>query len=56
MVTGMSKAQRLREEGQCAYCGQHDMLTVDHVISRCLFDGVTGGVPSAFPRVIGNVV
>jgi hypothetical protein len=47
----MSKRQRSREEGQCAYCGQHDILTVDHVIPRCLFDGVTGGVPGDAPRV-----
>lgn len=47
----MSKPQRLREAGQCAYCGQHDILTVDHVIPRCLFDGVTGGVPSDVPKV-----
>lgn len=47
----MSKAQRLREEGHCAYCGQHDMLTVDHVIPRCLFDSVTGGVPGDVPRL-----
>ncbi len=47
----MSKRQRSREEGQCAYCGQHDILTVDHVIPRCLFDGVTGGVPGNVPRV-----
>ena len=47
----MSEPQRLREEGQCAYCGQHNMLTVDHVIPRCLFDGVTGGVPGDVPRV-----
>jgi len=26
-------------------------LTVDHVIPRCLFDGVTGGVPGNVPRV-----
>src|SRR5437764_13225133 len=50
-VTGMSKPQRLREEGQCAYCGQHDMLTVDHVIPRCLFDGVRSGVPGDVPKV-----
>src|SRR6266852_4365566 len=48
---GMDKHQRLREWEQCAYCGQHDMLTVDHVIPRCLFDGVTGGVPGDVPRV-----
>ena len=47
----MSKPQRLRTEGQCAYCGQQDLLTVDHVIPRCLFEGVTGGVPSDVPRV-----
>ncbi len=47
----MSMPQRLREEGQCAYCGQHDILTVDHVIPRCLFDGVTGGVPADVPRL-----
>lgn len=47
----MSKSQRLREEGQCAYCGQHDMLTVDHVIPKCLFDGVTSGVPGDVPKV-----
>ena len=50
-VNGMSKPQRSRDEGQCAYCGQHAMLTVDHVIPRCLFDGVTGGVPGDVPRV-----
>jgi hypothetical protein len=27
------------------------MLTVDHVIPRCLFDGVTGGVPGDVPRL-----
>jgi len=47
----MGKAQRLRVEGQCAYCGQHDMLTVEHVIPGCLFDGVTGGVPGDVPRL-----
>ncbi len=47
----MSKRQRSREEGQCAYCGQHDILTVDHVIPRCLFDGVTGGVLGNAPKV-----
>jgi hypothetical protein len=47
----MSKPQRLREEGQCAYCGQHDTLMVDHVIPRCLFDGVTSGVPGDVPKV-----
>lgn len=47
----MSKQQRLRTEGQCAYCGQQAMLTVDHVIPRCLFDGVAGGVPGDVPRL-----
>src|SRR5436305_1800477 len=47
----MSKPQRLREEGQCAYCGHRDMLTVDHVIPRCLFDGVRSGVPGDVPKV-----
>lgn len=47
----MSEHQQLREKGQCAYCGQQDILTVDHVIPRCLFDGVTGGVPDDVPRV-----
>ncbi len=47
----MSKAQRLRDEGQCAYCGQQDILTVDHVIPRCLFNGVAGGVPGDVPRL-----
>src|SRR5258708_36711028 len=47
----MSKRQRSREEEQCAYCGQHDILTVDHVIPRCLLDGVTGGVPGNVPKV-----
>jgi hypothetical protein len=47
----MSKHQRLRTEGQCAYCGQQAMLTVDHVIPRCLFDGVADGVPGNVPRL-----
>lgn len=47
----MSKHQRLREWGQCAYCGQHDMLTVHHVIPRCLFDDVKGGVPGDVPKI-----
>ena len=47
----MSKPQRLREEGQCAYCGQYDLLTVDHVIPRGLFSEVTGGVPGDVPRI-----
>jgi len=47
----MSKSQRLRQGGQCAYCGQRDILTVDHAIPRCLFDGVAGGVPGDVPRV-----
>ena len=47
----MSKPQRLQKKGQCAYCGQYDTLTVDHVIPRCLFDGVIGGVPGDVPRV-----
>src|SRR5258708_21198745 len=47
----MGKRQRVRTSGQCAYCGRHDMLTVDHVIPRCLFDGVTDGVPDAVPKV-----
>src|SRR5947209_14091207 len=51
MVTGMGKAQRLRVEGQCSYCCQHDMLTVEHVIPGCLFEGVTGGVPGDVPRL-----
>src|SRR5260370_22836904 len=46
----MSKPQRLRAEGQCAYCGQHDILTVDHIIPRCLFDGVMSGVPGDVPK------
>lgn len=47
----MSKPQRSRGEGQCTYCGQHNLLTVDHVIPRCLFDSVTGGVPGNVPKV-----
>jgi hypothetical protein len=47
----MSKSQKLREWGTCAYCNRHEMLTVDHVIPRCLFDGVKGGVPGDVPRV-----
>lgn len=47
----MSKRQRSRKEGPCAYCGQQGILTRDHVIPRCLFDGVAGGVPSDVPRV-----
>ncbi len=47
----MSKHQRLRTEGQCTYCGQNDILTVDHVIPRCLFDGIPGGVPGDVPRL-----
>lgn len=47
----MSKRKRLRTEGQCAYCGQHGILTVEHVIPRCLFDGVPGGVPGDVPRL-----
>ena len=47
----MSKPQLSREEGQCAYCGQHEKLTAEHVIPRCLFDGVTGGVPGDAPKV-----
>jgi hypothetical protein len=47
----MSEYQLSREEGQCVYCGQHDLLTVDHVIPRCLFNGVTGGVPGDVPKV-----
>jgi hypothetical protein len=47
----MSNPQLSRGEGQCAYCGQHNKLTVDHVIPRCLFDGVAGGVPDDVPRV-----
>ena len=47
----MSEYQLSREEGQCVYCSQHDILTVDHVIPRCLFNGVTGGVPGDVPKV-----
>src|SRR5258708_5085127 len=47
----MSKPQLSRGEGQCAYCRQHDLLTVDHVIPRCLFEGVAGGVPDDVPKV-----
>ncbi len=47
----MDKHLRLREWEQCSYCGQYDTLTVDHVIPRCLFDGVTGGVPGNVPKV-----
>ena len=47
---GMSQ-QTLREHGLCAYCGRHEQLTVDHVIPRCLFDGVEGGVPGDVPKV-----
>lgn len=47
----MSEYQLSREEGQCVYCSQHDILTVDHVIPRCLFDGVAGGVPGDVPKV-----
>lgn len=43
----MSNHQLSREEEKCAYCGQHSKLTVDHVIPRCLFNGV----PSDAPRV-----
>lgn len=47
----MSKRKRLPVVGQCAYCGRHDTLTVDHVIPRGLFDGVAGGVPGDVPKV-----
>lgn len=47
----MSNSQLSREEEKCAYCDQHNKLTVDHVIPRCLFNGVTGGVPGDVPRV-----
>ena len=47
----MSKHQRLRTEGQCAYCSQQAILTTEHVIPRCLFDGVAGGVPGNVPRL-----
>lgn len=43
-------SKRLRK-GKCAYCGHHNTLTVDHVIPRCLFDGVIGGVPDDVARV-----
>lgn len=51
MVNGMRKHQRSRDERPCAYCGQHALLTVDHVIPRCLFDGVADGVPGDVPKV-----
>lgn len=47
----MSKHKQSRAEGLCAYCGQHSILTVEHVIPRCLFDEVASGVPGNAPRV-----
>lgn len=47
----MGKNGKLQEWGTCAYCGKQAVLTVDHVIPRCLFDGVKGGVPGDTPRV-----
>jgi hypothetical protein len=47
----MSKRKRPQTEGRCASCGQHGILTVEHVIPRCLFDSVPGGVPGDVPKV-----
>jgi hypothetical protein len=41
----------VKERERCAYCGRQEHLTVDHVIPRCLFDGVEGGVPADVPKV-----
>jgi hypothetical protein len=47
----MGEDKLSRDVGQCSYCGQYNILAVDHVIPRCLFDGVTGGVPGDVPKV-----
>lgn len=47
--------QQARTFGPCAYCGRHDVLTVEHVIPRGLFNyrfnDVKGGVPGDVPRL-----
>jgi hypothetical protein len=39
---------RRKKYGYCAYCGDYDILTRDHVIPQCLF---VGGTPGDVPRV-----
>lgn len=48
----MGNQMIVQQRERCVYCGRQEQLTVDHVIPRCLFDGVTGGVPADVPKVI----
>lgn len=48
----MTKIQKAQQRGQCAYCKRPDLLTKEHIIPRCLFDGVTGGVPDDVPKLL----
>lgn len=47
----MEKGEPPQAKEKCAYCGLFDVVTVDHVIPRGLFDRDTGTVPGDVPKV-----